>query len=153
MLTVLGAMPHCWAISAGVSPWRVAWIRAASRGLSEDWIASWSVLFQSSEGSSGRFIEGDVDEVERLEGPLALGSLLDGVDRPEEVGAVGRLTAQDVADAEQADLGQELVEAIAAERLEERGVDGLGAVVVLLGRKPRAVPGPAEVAVELGQAG
>src|SRR4051812_40997956 len=58
LLTVLGAIPHCWAISAGVSPWRVAWIRAASRGLSEERIASWSVLRQSDERElSGRFIE------------------------------------------------------------------------------------------------
>ena len=41
LLTVLGATPHCWAISAGVLPMRVSWIRAASRGLKFWSMASW----------------------------------------------------------------------------------------------------------------
>ena len=101
-------------------------------------MASWSVLRQSVERVVGPVHRGDVDGVERLEAPLALGPLLDGVDGPEEVGALGGLAAQDVADAGLADLAEELVEAVAAERLEQRGVDGLGAVVVLLGGDPRA---------------
>ena len=96
----------------------------------------------------GRVV-GDVDRVDRLIDPLALGPLLDGVDRAEEVGALGRLAAEDVADARLADVDQERIELVAAERLEEGRVDGLGAVVVLLDGDPRAIPGAAEISVEL----
>ncbi len=119
LLTVLGAMPHCWAISAGVSPWRVAWIRAASRGLS---VAEDRLLERGLPvGLRGpRPVErGGVDPVERLEAPLALGPLLDRVDGPEEVGPLGGLAAQDVADARLADVAEELVEPVAAQPLEQ----------------------------------
>ena len=95
---------------------------------------------------------GDVDGFDRLEDPLALGAFLDGVDRAEEVGAFGRFAAEHVANPRVADIGDERVESVAAEGREQGRVDRLRAVVVLLRRDPRAIPGAAEVAVELRDA-
>ena len=152
LLTVFGATPHCEAISAGVSPFKVAWIRAASRGLSDCAIASRRPRAVAT-GSRLPGVRRPPRSCRAAGNCAALGPFLDGIDRAEEVGTLRGLTAQDVADARVADLGHQGVELRAAEVLEQRHVDRLRAVVVHLGRDPRAVPGPTEVAVQLRDPG
>ena len=121
LLTVLGAIPQCCAISAGdlalegrLDQGGLAGAERARR------IASWRELLPVGLRAVGAIERGGVDAVDGLEAPLALGPLLDGVDGTEEVGALGRLPGQDVTLMPGLpDVAEELVESVAAEPLEE----------------------------------
>ena len=84
--------------------------------------------------------------------PLSLSPLLDHVDGPEEGEALGGLTCENLLDSRVTDVGDQRVEAAAAELLKQGGIDRLRAVVMKLGEMP-AIPGPAEIFVQLSQAG
>src|SRR5262249_45687571 len=83
---------------------------------------------------------------------LAQGPFLDGVDGAEEVGPVGGLATEDVAQTQPADRAHRPIEAGATPSLQEGQIDRLRTVLVSLRGDARARAGSAQVAIQLREA-
>ena len=85
------------------------------------------------------------------ESALAESSLFDHVHGAKEIETLVGLAAEHVFDARAAHVADHGVKLATAMLLQHRGIDRLGAVFVHLHGDSRAIPGPAQVLVELSQ--